>query len=332
MPKVRRRAAVDATIRLVKLLALIPRAPHKASSRQLRERLAGEGIDVTLRSIQRDLMRLSSHFAITSDGVKPEAGWNWVRNATELSLPGLDDRAALAWVLAGQYLDGLLPADIKDALRPRFDAARKVLAQTPFARTRRWAERVIAKPRGFQLLPPKVEPDVPEAVQQALLDRKRLQIEYLRPSDDETTEAEISVLGLVVRGSVTYLVTVFWEYDDPRLLVMHRIKRAKVLEEAARAPAKFSFSQYVMSGELDWPVGECQRVEFEVTDDLARILSETPVSKDQTITRTRAAGWQRIVATVAPTMEFHAWTDAQGRRLRRVRFGDLEQLLPCHGK
>ena len=91
-----------------------------------------------------------------------------------MSAPGLDDRAALAWVLAGEYLDALLPSDIKAALRPRFDAARKVLSQTPFARTRRWAERVTAKPKGYQLLPPKLEAGVPEAVQQALLDRRRL--------------------------------------------------------------------------------------------------------------------------------------------------------------
>jgi predicted DNA-binding transcriptional regulator YafY len=320
MPKVRRRPAIDATIRLVKLLTLLPRAPHKVSTRQLRERMAAEGMDVTLRSIQRDLMRLSAHFAITTDGAKPEAGWQWIKGAAELSAPALDDRSALAWVLAGQYLDGLLPNDIKDALQPRFNAAKAVLAQTPFARTRRWAERVIAKPRGFQLLPPKVEPGVPEAVQQALLDRKRLHIHYLRPSDDETSEAEISVLGLVIRGSVTYLVAVFWEYDDPRLLVMHRIKRAVLLSSAAREPRAFSFGGYVRSGELDWPIGPVCRLTLEVTADLARILEETPIASDQTLTSIRRTGWVAVTATIADTLEVRSWLASLGVRARKVRF------------
>jgi len=116
----------------------------------------------------------------------------------------------------GQFSTGkwvscqLALTDIRESLRPQFDAAKKVLAQTPFARTRRWAERVIAKPRGFQLLPPKVEPGVPEAVQQALLERNRMRISYLRPSANELRTFEISVFEMVVRGSATYLVVSFW--------------------------------------------------------------------------------------------------------------------------
>jgi predicted DNA-binding transcriptional regulator YafY len=319
MPKVTRRPAVDATIRLLKLLILLPRAPKKISTRQLRDLLAADGMDVNLRSIQRDLTRLSAHFAITTDGAKPEAGWQWTKGAAELSAPGLDDRTALAWVFAGQYLDALLPEDIKETLKPRFEAAKKVLAQTPFARTRRWAERVIAKPRGFQLLPPKVEPGVPEAVQRALLDRKRLRISYLRPSEDEPTESEISVLGLVVRGAVTYVVAVFWDYIDPRLLVMHRIKRATVLATPSREPPAFSMSRYVESGELDWPVGPIRMLSFEVAADVVRILEETPISGDQSIGRKSLRGWTAVRATVLDTVELRAWIDSLGRRARKVR-------------
>jgi predicted DNA-binding transcriptional regulator YafY len=325
MPKVRRRPAVDATIRLVKLLTLLPRAPQKISTRQLRERMATEGMDVTLRSIQRDLMRLSAHFAITTDGAKPEAGWQWIKGAAELSAPALDDRSALAWVLAGQYLDGLLPHEIKEALQPRFDAAKKVLAQTPFARTRRWAERVIAKPRGFQLLPPKVEPGVPEAVQQALLDRRRLRIEYLRPSAVEARSFEVSVLGMVVRGSVTYLVVAFVGYNEPRILAMHRIKDATLLTRPAADPPGFSFRAYVESGELDWPIGPTRTVAFEVTEDLAQILLETPISHDQVLTRSARRGWMQVRATVMETMELRAWLDSQGKRLRWRRMTDQDR-------
>jgi predicted DNA-binding transcriptional regulator YafY len=319
MPKVQRRPAIDASIRLVKLLTLLPRAPHKVSTRQLRDRMAAEGMDVTLRSIQRDLTRLSAHFAISTDGAKPEAGWQWIKGAAELSAPALDDRSALAWVLAGQYLDGLLPHDMKNALQPRFDAARKVLAQTPFARTRRWAERVIAKPRGFQLLPPKVEPGVAEAVQRALLDRRRLTILYLRPSEDEAREAEISVLGLVVRDSLIYLVVVFWGYDEPRQLRLDRIKSARQCDKPAHEPKGFSLSTYVASGEMDWPIGPIINLTLTVSPDLVRVLEETPLSEDQRITAGRA-GWARLTASVQDTMELRSWLSSHGKRIKSARF------------
>jgi len=184
---------------------------------------------------------------------------------------------------------------------------------------RRWSERVIAKPRGFQLQPPKVSPGVPEAVQRALLDRKRLAIRYRQPAGDEPMDAEISVLGLVVRGAVTYLVTVFWDYQHPRLLTMHRILAADILATPSQEPAGFSFPDYVNSQQLDWPVGPPCTFVADVTTDLAVILEETRLSPTQVISPARN-GWRRISAEVNDTMEFRAWVASLGDRCRNGQF------------
>lgn len=320
MSKVRRRAAVDSSIRLIKLLSLVPRGPRKLPARQLRDCLADAGFDVDLRTVQRDLQRLSSSFPVTSDEARPEAGWQYARGAAELSAPALDERSALAWKLAEQYLEALLPADIHAQLRPRFEAAHQVLAASQFARTRRWAERVVAKPRGFQLMAPKVVPGVPETIQTALLDGKRVKLSYRRPHDGKVLDAECSVLGLVVRGQVTYLVTVFWDYDDVRLLVMHRIRAAEVLDKPAREPKGFSFADYVQSGELEWPIGPVRQLRMQVTPDLATILEETPIGPDQAIDPPKR-GWRQVTVTVQDTMELRTWIDSLGERRRAVRFG-----------
>jgi predicted DNA-binding transcriptional regulator YafY len=170
------------------------------------------------------------------------------------------------------------------------------------------------------LLPPKVEPGVPEAVQRALLDRKRLRISYLRPSEDEARQFEVSVLGLVVRGSVTYLVTVFLGYSKPRILAMHRIKHAAATENPAVEPPGFSFADYVASGELDWPVGEPTRVSFEVTEDLARVLTETRAADDQHIGPPNRNGWCSVSCTLPNTVETRHWLLSLGPRCRRVRY------------
>ena len=126
------------------------------------------------------------------------------------------------------------------------------------------------------------------------------------------------MLGLVVRGSLTYLVTVYWEYDDPRLLLMHRIKSAQVTEQPAREPKGFSFDAYVNSGEIDWPVGPMIKLKLDIVPDLVRVLEETPLSGDQRIGAVRR-GWARLTATVQDTMELRGWVGSLRLRAKRRR-------------
>jgi len=48
----------DTLMRQWQMLRLIPRHPQKISTADLKQRLADAGFEITLRTIQRDLMRL----------------------------------------------------------------------------------------------------------------------------------------------------------------------------------------------------------------------------------------------------------------------------------
>ena len=75
------------------------------------------------------------------------------------------------------------------------------------------------------------------------------------------------------------------------------------------------------SGELDWPVGEPARTQFEVTEDLARVLAETRVSEDQIIGPRCRTGWCKVSCTMSNTVEAQQWLLSLGARCRRVRPG-----------
>lgn len=67
--------AKDTLLRLFALLRLIPTEPQRIATPTLLEKLRERGFSVTLRSIQRDLNRLSIPFSLQcNDSEVPSAG------------------------------------------------------------------------------------------------------------------------------------------------------------------------------------------------------------------------------------------------------------------
>ena len=62
------------------------------------------GYEVDLRTVQRDLVKLSGSetFQIISDGSKP-AGWSWKPNAATLDIPSIDPQTALVFHLVEEH-------------------------------------------------------------------------------------------------------------------------------------------------------------------------------------------------------------------------------------
>lgn len=77
---------MDALDRTLAMLRHIPRYPRRVDTVSLRDRLAGMGYVVSLRTIQRDLNKLSERFPLKSDDSKPQ-GWWWAKDAGVLDIP-----------------------------------------------------------------------------------------------------------------------------------------------------------------------------------------------------------------------------------------------------
>ena len=64
----------DATLRQIVLMRLLPRRPPGLTTSELRDRLADRGFPIHVRSLQRDLDRLSGLFGFTNDEQMPRDG------------------------------------------------------------------------------------------------------------------------------------------------------------------------------------------------------------------------------------------------------------------
>lgn len=61
----------DTLLRQWNILRLIPRQPGKISTREIKNKLQSQGFDVHIRTIQRDLEKLSAIWGLVCDEHKP---------------------------------------------------------------------------------------------------------------------------------------------------------------------------------------------------------------------------------------------------------------------
>ncbi len=157
------------------MLRLIPRQPSKISTTELMQRLADKGFSTTPRSLQRDLVRMSSIYPLVCDDRDKPFGWSWDKHANVHEVPGINSDTALAFYLAEKYLEPLLPRTILKRLAPHFKRAGQVLDQADADKGNpAWRNKVRVLHRGPGLKNPAIIPDVQSAVYDALLRNRRL--------------------------------------------------------------------------------------------------------------------------------------------------------------
>jgi len=308
----------DTLMRQWQMLRLVPRYPNKITTPDLIHRLADEGFEITRRTIQRDLMKLSEIYPLVCDESSKPFGWSWMANADVMDIPGMDSHTALAFWLAEQHLKQLLPTTTAHQLQAHFKTAARVLDKIPTDQgAPAWRNKVRVLQRGPHLKTPVIAADVQNQVYDALLRNRRLNITYQPRWQNEDKEYEVNPLGLVFKDSIVYLVCTIWDYSDIRLLPLHRIRIAQALDIPSTIPDDFHLDTYIASGELDFAIGEDIKLKARVTDNLAFHLGERPLSDDQTIGK-HDNGGNLFTATVQDTNELRWWL---------LGFGDQVEVL-----
>lgn len=314
----------DTLLRQWAMLRHIPRHPRKVDTVTLQNILAKQGHDITLRTIQRDLNKLSLALPLISDEAKPQ-GWSWEANAEVLDLPALDPQTALTFKLVESHMGQLLPASTLDYLQPWFRTAKGVLDQHGNGLAH-WPDKIRVLPSGMVRKAPNIKPELAEAVYQAVLQERQLQITYSGKSEDaEAPSHTIHPLALVVRDRVVYLICIFNGFVDPRQLAMHRILSAKVLEESALRPIGFSIDTYIADGEFGIPLNPHPIVlEAEFMRHVAIHLRESPIADDQVIEDVDEEN-VLLRATVPDTLELRLWLKSFGDEVMVVKPDTLNQ-------
>ena len=243
---------MDSLLRYFDMLCLIPKAPNSISTPELLEKLQSTGYDVDLRTVQRDLIKITSSplFPISSTEGKKPLRWFWIDNSSPMQFPMMSTDEALTFKLAEIFLEPLLPPSVRSRLSGYFDLADKRLQESKFEH---WAEKVGVVPNNLPLLPAEIEPSVLAVVYEALLKNQRFKATYHAVHNSEKTY-DINPLGLVFRHNVIYLVATIFEYTDIKQLALHRFKNAELIDRIVNVPEGFALEDYIAEGRFNYPV------------------------------------------------------------------------------
>ncbi|GLR10405.1 WYL domain-containing protein [Mixta theicola] len=280
MPK--RTNSVDTTFFSLELLRRIP-GNQRITAHELHQQLLDAGIERNVRTIQRQLERLSQHFDLECDDRSRPYGWRWRVGSRGLSLAQLSPAESLLMQMAQAQLKHLLPAHLMASFSPFFSQAGHTLSHSGQAqREREWSQKVRVVAASQPLLPPVIQEGVFDAVSEALYHNRWLNIDYSN-AHGTRRQAEVMPLGLAQQGSRLYLVCRFKGYDNERSLALNRITSAVCSTFHFSRPADFNLKRYDDDGRFGFGEGRSIRIYFTLETARAQLLLESPLSADQQV-------------------------------------------------
>ena len=268
--------------RTIEMLRLLPREPKKISTSELRCRLADAGYETTIRTIQRDLQKLSTMFPLVSDERDHPFGWSWSKEGSTQTLPGMDAPTALTFTMAEEHLKEMLPVGVLGLMEPHFRHAHKVLESHGnglFA----WRDKIRLLPRTQPLQPPEIDPEIARVIYESLLHDRRFKATY-KPRNREPREYLLSPQGLAFRDAVTYLVANHRDYDDVVMFALHRFIEVEETDESKRQLADFNIDDWVGRGGFDADQhDETIRLVARFAPEIGDHLFETPLEGQRSL-------------------------------------------------
>ena len=301
------RKPTDTALRFMAMLELIPVCPKRMSTKAIRKKLLDMDADynVSVRTIQRDLEKLSGVFPLTDEPRGREKYWCWSDSSAITQIPAMNQTTALAFKLAAEHLKPLMPPSTRGMLNPYFEHATKILQQTKLGD---WSAKTRIISRGPELIAPPIKPGVQEVVYEALLEGKQFEVNYKGKGRSQAKHQVLNPLGLVLKNGITYLVATAFEYKDPLHYSLHRMSHPRLLDTHTKLIPGFDFARHVEEERMfSYPVSEKKiKLRALFSPNAAVHLTESKLSGDQKITD-KKDGRVLVEATVADTAELRWW-------------------------
>ncbi|KAA8735266.1 WYL domain-containing protein [Acinetobacter qingfengensis] len=301
-------------------------------TRDLQQQLEREGIQISLRTVQRDLNQIAERFPIENNGATPQ-GWRWKTDAPLQSLPHMSSSQAVTFMMVEEHLRHLLPPSLLDEINPWFDLARRSLSSQQ-NNVRQWVNRVRIIPATQPLIPPVVNRKAQQVIYEALLQDRQIECIYGRRNQQNEEKTYIlNPLALVQRGAVIYLVCT---RDDKNInaiqtFALHRFKSATLMESRALHPIKFDIDAFIESGTLGFRIQPDQpttpiRLKLTMHKTNAGTFYESKLSKDQKISELNNDIIQ-IEATVPLNSQLIWWLRGFGKKITAIEPSEVQQLV-----
>ncbi|SOB74718.1 Predicted DNA-binding transcriptional regulator YafY, contains an HTH and WYL domains [Marinobacter sp. LV10R510-11A] len=297
-------------VRYLTMLRMVPRFPKTITTTELAQRLDEQDFSVTMRSIQRDLEKLSADFPLLVDERARPFRWSFDRDATMDIIPALDLPAALTFELAKAYLTPMLPPRALSHLQPHFKEAHRTLSResNPLGQ---WPNRVRVINRGLSGSRPAIDADVLETVTEALLREYQCKLTYQARNWSEPEDIIVHPLGLVFRDPNVYLIGTIEGREGVRQLVLHRATTGELVEQPVERPEDFDLDLYIHSGAMGiLKSNEPVFLRLRCDKPVLNHLIESPLGFDQLTTEIDNDTFE-ISVTVDDTQDLRWWLTAQ---------------------
>ena len=197
-----------------KILELVPaRSPSKKgiTTKQLLHKLICAGYDLNeksgLRTIQRDMDTLSGLFPLESEKEGKAHYWYFLK-PTNLIPSDVNMEDALAISLMKDYLGKSMPLSMSEHIHDKISRSIEKLSNSACSNFSEWYKKFRIIPNSFQLQAPSIRPKVLKAIQEALLNNKKIKITYDGIKTGRST-LYLCPLYLICKIEVFYLVACF---------------------------------------------------------------------------------------------------------------------------
>ena len=322
----------DTLFRHLAILQMLPRAPHRLATTTIQMKLKEQGYSVTPRSIQRDLEKLSDNFPLLCDRDSKPYRWCYMANYVS-DLPAMDTVTALTLVLAEEAVTGLLPKAASDKISYQFQAARKHLEGLHDNGFAQWTQRARAIPNGRALLPADIDSGIWEIITDALLNQYAVDVVYRSRFQGEEKTYILHPQGIVARHSTTYLLALVNDHDDIRQFALHRFRNATASARLFRGQAGFTVKDYIDQGAFGLPVDPAPvRLVARITPAIAWLLTETPLSLEQSLSEPDYEGWVQLEATVPNDQQTQWWIMGYGSNIEVLQPEAWRETILDHAK
>ena len=288
-------------------------------------------IKVDKRTIQRDLVFLAQTFFGLDSIMLREGGygWYWRDDAKVVLIAGLTPAQALSFTLIKKYLTQLFPLVALNELEPFFEYSEEALTRLEGNAIVKWPKKIAVVQPTQTLIPPQVDRDVQRIVSEVLLSENQLIIEYQRLGQ-AVSSYTLNPLGLIIRGSVTYLIATKVPENAFRLFALQRIKKAQPIDTPIEMPFNFDLQKYIDEGHMGFnmhghtlkPVGLVVVFDKRVVNQ----FYETPLSSDQQIVD-YSEDSVLLSATVVDNEQLYWWLLGYGAQVQVLEPKHLRQQM-----
>ncbi len=266
------------------MLQMIPREPGTITADRLRDKLADQGFEKNLRTIQRDLNENSTVFPIRDikSADSNAKCWCWSRDASLWDMPEMNPMTALTFNLVESYLIKLIPKSILGFMSHHFRRAEHLLKKLGKSTWGDWSDKISIISRGLPLIPPAIDQDIFEKIFHAVIEEKQIKLEYRKRDAVQNKTYTLNPFGLVFNQEIVYMVCTKRGKEIVQHFALHRMVSVTCLQNEIEIPNGFNFREYIREGAFQYLIDNEQiQLKAKFDPGIAKHLYESKLTEDQ---------------------------------------------------